>query len=205
MQFPPPAAEQVTPESAARAGRRQKRKEYDNMAASRSNAGKKPNQLDMKAGGFVDQGSDAKNAWDGAIRSLVPRLLDMSVIDWELHRPESLVKLREALDQEFEYVGCPLSLRGFKDAVKRFMKTERSRLKAKFLAGETECPLHIQPAQWISLKSYWVNTSQVEKAEKMANARRQVRHASHVGRKGKGGRDAEVVSHCHDQSIDCQE
>ena len=51
------------------------------MAGNRSNAGKKPNQLHMKAGGFVDQASDAKNAWDCAIRSLVPRILDMSVIE----------------------------------------------------------------------------------------------------------------------------
>ena len=133
-------------ESAARVGRRHKQKQYDDMATSRSNARHKPNQLHMKSSGFVDQGSDAKNAWDGAIRSLVPRLLDMNAIDWEGHRPESLLKLMEALNQELEYVDCPLSMRGFKDAVKRFMKIERSWLKGKFLAGKIECPLHIQSA-----------------------------------------------------------
>jgi hypothetical protein len=37
------------------------------------------------------------------------------------------------------------------------------------------------------------NSEQVEKAEKMANARKQVRRAFHVGRKGNGGRDAALV------------
>jgi hypothetical protein len=50
----------------------------------------------------------------------------MSVIEWEGQRPESLEKLREALDLEFEYLGCPLNIWGFRDAVKRFMKIERS-------------------------------------------------------------------------------
>jgi hypothetical protein len=61
----------------------------------------------------------------------------MSIIEWEGQRPESLQNLREALDQVFEYLDCPLSMQGFKDAVKRFMKTERSRLKAKYLVGDT--------------------------------------------------------------------
>jgi hypothetical protein len=71
-----PLGEQVTPDSTARASRRHKRREYDSMAASRSNTGHKPNQLHVKPGGYVDQASEAKNAWDDAIRSLVPPLLD---------------------------------------------------------------------------------------------------------------------------------
>jgi hypothetical protein len=187
MQIPTPLNDHVTLESAARLARRHRRREYDNVAASRSNVGHKSNQLHIKLGGYVDQGSAVKNAWDDAIRSLVPRLLDMSVIEWEGQRPKSLQKLREALDQEFEYLDCPLSMRGFKDAMKRFMKIERSRLKAKYLAGDTQCPLHIQPAQWINLQTYWGESTQVEKVEKMANARKQVRSTSHVGRKGRGG------------------
>jgi hypothetical protein len=92
-------------------------------------------------------------------------------------------------------LGCPLSIRGFRDAVKRFMKTERSGLKGKYLAGDAQCPLHIQPSQRENLQTYWGNSSQVEKAEKMAIARRQIRNASHLDRKGKGGRDADLVRH----------
>jgi coenzyme F420-reducing hydrogenase gamma subunit len=134
--------------------------------------GHKLNQLHVKPGGYVDQASDRKNAWVDAIRSLVPRMFDMSIIEWEAQRPESQEKLREALDLKFEYLGCPLSMRGFRDVVKRFMKTERSRLKGKFLASDTQCPLHIQPSQWEKLQTYWTNNLQVEKAEKMANAQR---------------------------------
>ena len=97
-------------------------------------------------------------------------MLDMSVIEWEGQTPESLEKLRDALDLEFQYTGCPLSMRGFRDVVKRFMKTKRFRLKGKYLAGDTDCPLYIQPSQWKNLQAYWNNTSQVEKAKKMSIA-----------------------------------
>jgi hypothetical protein len=118
----------------------------------------------------------------------------MSVIKWEGHRPESLEKLKEALDLEFEYIGCPFSMSGFRDIMKQFMKTERSRLKEKYLARDTQCPLHIQPTQWENLLAYLArDTLQVAKTKKMANARHQVRNASHVGRKGKGGREAKLV------------
>jgi hypothetical protein len=62
MQVPPVPGDELTPESAARAARRHKHREYDNMAASRSSMGHKPNQLYMKPGGYVDQGSTRKNA-----------------------------------------------------------------------------------------------------------------------------------------------
>ena len=47
----------------------------------------------------------------------------------------SIETLRGALDKEFEYVGNPLSDKGFKNAVKRQMKTERSKRKSWFLGG----------------------------------------------------------------------
>jgi hypothetical protein len=68
----------------------------------------------------------------------------MSVTEWEGQTPESLQKLKEALDHEFEYLGCSLSMLRIKDVVKRFMKIERSWLKRKYLAGDTQCPLLIQ-------------------------------------------------------------
>jgi hypothetical protein len=85
-------------------------------------------------------------------------------------------------------------MRGFRDVVKRFIKTERSWLKEKYLVENTQCPLHIQLSQWDNLQTYWGSNFQVEKAEKMANTRRQVCNASHVERKGKGGKEANLVS-----------
>jgi hypothetical protein len=57
-------------------------------------------------------------------------------------------KLREALDADFEYVLVILTQRGFKNVIKRFMKTECSRLKVRYMAGDITCPVHIDPQQW---------------------------------------------------------
>jgi hypothetical protein len=46
--------------------------------------GHKPKKLRVKDGGDIDGGCPGKNAWDDAIRSLVPRILDMSIIEWEV-------------------------------------------------------------------------------------------------------------------------
>jgi hypothetical protein len=124
-------------ESAARVARRQKKKLNDEAAAERSTSGRKPRQITVQPGGKVDGACPSKNAWDDTVRALVPRILDLSVVDWEGQKPESVQKLRDRLDAEFEYVGNPLSMQGFKNAVKRFLKYERSRLKMCYWAGDT--------------------------------------------------------------------
>jgi hypothetical protein len=43
------------------------------------------------------------------MRSLVPRILDLSVIKWEGQKTIAIQKLRDALDVDFDYVGCELS------------------------------------------------------------------------------------------------
>lgn len=77
----------------------------------------------------MDSTCEGKNAWDEALRDLVPKCLDMSVVAWANHDPKTLKKLRAALDNEFEYVGNPLSMVGFRVAITRFLKAERCRLK----------------------------------------------------------------------------
>jgi hypothetical protein len=52
------------------------------------------------------------------------------------------------------------------------VKGERSRLKPKYLAEHIECPLHVQPAQWETLKEYWAIDGYVLKAAKMATAQK---------------------------------
>jgi hypothetical protein len=154
----------------------------------------------MKPTGDIDRACDGKNAWDNAVRTFVSRILDISIVECEHHKAEFLKKLREALDSEFEYVGGELSRQGFRNAIKRFLKGKRSRLKTKYLAGHTECPLHVQPAQWDMLKEYWATDGQVQKAAKMANSRKQVKNVSSTGRKGKAGVDAQLVSN---EVMDC--
>jgi hypothetical protein len=48
----------------------------------------------------------------------------------------------------------PMTLRqcGFRNAIKRFMKTERSRLKARYMGGDTTYPIHLDPRQWDRLQ-----------------------------------------------------
>jgi hypothetical protein len=136
------------PDSAARANRRQRRNDYDVTAMSRTIGGQKPNKLRVKEGGDIDGACPTKNAWDDAVRSLIPRIIDMSIIEWEAQRTAAVEKLRDALDADFEYMPVILSQRGFRNAIKRFMKTERSRLKARYIARDRTCLVHIDPVQW---------------------------------------------------------
>ena len=180
-------------ESVSRAHRRKRRKENDSLDGERKLAGRKARHVTVKAGGDIDGTCEGKNAWDDAIRSLVPRILDISIVQWEGQKPEAVQKLRDRMDSEFEYLGNPLSMQGFRNSVKRFLKSERSRLKARFRGGNKEIPVHIQPAQWERLKTYWSTEKQVLKAAKMQDVRSKVKHVSVVGRKGKAGLEALAV------------
>jgi hypothetical protein len=181
-------------DSAARAARRQKRKLNDDVATERSSSGRKPRQITVQPGGEIDGACPGKTAWDDAVRGLVPRILDLSVVEWEGQKPEAVQKLRDKLDAEFEYIGNPLSMQGFRNAVKRYLKSERSRLKMRYRLGDTTNLVHVQPAQWKRLKQYWGTEKQVLKSAKMVDACSKVKHISIVGRKGKAGQQALVVS-----------
>lgn len=49
---------------------------------------------------------------DEVVKTLIPQILNINVVEWEGHKPESLEKLRAFLDVEFEYVDKELSLIG---------------------------------------------------------------------------------------------
>jgi hypothetical protein len=157
-QWLPPAATQhiqesskVKTDSEARATRRATRKEAETNEELRRLGGQKPHILRVRAGGGIDGGCEGKNAFDEALRSLVPRILDVSVLKWKMQHPGSVEKLRSAIDNEFEYVGHSLSDIGFKNAVKRQMKTERAKMKGWFMSGKKQCPVFIEPDQWARL------------------------------------------------------
>ncbi len=77
------------------------------------------------------------------MKTLIPKILDINVLQWEGHEPSSLNKLRATLDMEFEYVDNELSTIEFMNVVKRWLKTERYKLKALYLGGKTKCPVNI--------------------------------------------------------------
>ena len=123
--------------------RRKKRTAYELGSQERGTATGKPSFVVVQEGGEIDANCDGRNVWDEAIRNFVPKILDMSIVDWRKHLPNTLTKLREALDDEFEYVGHSLNMFGFRTAVTRYMKSERSRLKTRWLSGKEKAPLHI--------------------------------------------------------------
>jgi hypothetical protein len=167
---------------------------YKNNVDLRRSGGKKPHTLRVKVGGGIDGGCEGKNAFDEALRTLVPRILDVSILKWKLQHHSSVEKLRSAIDNEFEYLEHNLSDLGFKNAVKRQMKTERSKMKGWFMSGKKDCPVFIEPDQWARLCEYWSKPETEQKAQMMANARKNVKNQSNVGRAGKAGKEAQLVS-----------
>ena len=174
--------------------RRKKRTTYELGSQERGTATGKPSFVVVQEGDEIDANCDGKNAWDEAIRNFVPKILDMSIVEWEKHPPNTRRKVREALDDEFEYIGHSLSMSGFRTAVTRYMKSERSRLKTRWLSGKEKAPLHINEDQYECLKSYWRTDAQKAKSKKMAAARMSVKNCSAHGRKGIATAEAQVVS-----------
>jgi hypothetical protein len=166
----------------------------DQVVQERTAAGQKSYTLRVKTGREIARGCPGKNAWDATVRTSAPRTLDMSVLSWKEQSPDAIAELREYLDRDFEYVGYHLTELGYRNAVKRFMKSERARLKRQYQEGHTVCPIHIKEEQWTRLKEYWNTDVQMEKSRKMAMAKGSVKALSTVGRKGKDGREEEEVS-----------
>jgi hypothetical protein len=49
---------------------------------------------------------------DEVVKTLIPQILNINVVGWEGHKPESLEKLRASLDVKFEYMDNELFLIG---------------------------------------------------------------------------------------------
>ncbi len=86
----------------------------------------------MTRHGKIDGACQGKDAWDGAIRLLAPRILNMALVQVTEQDPVDMARLCLQLDGKFEYLGGELSDVGFRDCVRRFMKGERTRLKRRY-------------------------------------------------------------------------
>ena len=94
------------------------------------------------------------------------------------------------MDHNFEYLENELSVLGFYNAIKRYLKIERSRLKTHLATEGLEVvPTHVLPDQWKRLIKYWGMKKQVKKAETMSLARRSKKNMSSVGRRGRAGKE----------------
>jgi len=141
------------------------KKENDVASEAKQAAGKKPHNIKIKMRSDVDRWCVEKNAWDEVVKTLIPKILDINVLQWEGHEPSSLDKFKVTLDKEFEYVDNELSIVKFKNVVKIWLKTERCKLKAIHLGGKIECPVNIEPTHWEKLKVYWSKPKTKRKAQ----------------------------------------
>lgn len=116
---------EVKLENIARLVHRPDKKEEDATSEVRQVVGQKPHKIWVRLGGGRDiiGGCYGKNAWDETVSTLIPRILDIDVVEWEGHKLESLDKLKASLDKEFEYVDNELSMVGFRNVMKRWLKT----------------------------------------------------------------------------------
>jgi len=102
--------------------------------------------------GKIDGSCDGKNDWDNVMQGLAPRILNMVVVKVGEQNPVDMAELRSQLDNLFEYIHHELSARGFRDCVRRFMKSKRSRLKKWYQKdGQTGCPFGVDVDQWAAL------------------------------------------------------
>jgi hypothetical protein len=69
----------------------------------------------------MEEGEE-NNVWDEIIRTLIPKIFNISVIEWDHHKSESLDKLKASFDANFEYVGNVLFVVGFRNVVNRWLK-----------------------------------------------------------------------------------
>ncbi len=63
--------------------------------------GQKPHKIWVRPRGHIDGVSEENNVWAEIVRTLIPKILDISAIKWDHHKPESLDKLRASLDANF--------------------------------------------------------------------------------------------------------
>jgi hypothetical protein len=76
--------------------------------------GKNLHKIRIRVGGDVDGHCEGKNAWDDTIKTLIPQILDISVVKWDSLEPKSFDKSRATLDKKFVYMENELSIMGFK-------------------------------------------------------------------------------------------
>ena len=75
-------AEEAPSQSQKRAERRFRLAHLEH-GKERKKVRKKPHSLSITTAGEIDAGCAGKNTWDSLVRTYVPRILDMNVIDWD--------------------------------------------------------------------------------------------------------------------------
>jgi hypothetical protein len=92
---------EVKLESVAHAAWRIKNKNKDAIIKAWAIVGQKPHKIEVRPSGHIDGINEENNVWDEIVRTLIPKIFDISAIKWDHHKPKSLDKLRQVLMPTF--------------------------------------------------------------------------------------------------------
>lgn len=153
--------------ASARKERRDAQWQYEAEEADRKARGLKPHVIECNSAGIPDESGKAGSRFLEVLKALCTVYLDVSIIKVQHQDANDYASLREQVDSEFEYIGHNISEEGFKKAVSKCMKAERSQLHKLFVTKpDRECPPKEEPRAWNNLKKYW-NSTDFEKVSKV--------------------------------------
>ena len=164
-----------TPEAAKSSSSGKKRRRhaqhvYEAEELDRKARGLKPHVIGCNSLGEPDESGKHGSRFLEVLRALCTIFLDVSIIKVMAQDPIDYASLREEVDSEFEFTGHPISDYGFKKAVSKCMKAERSRLHKLFITKpDRECPTREEPCVWERLKAYW-QSAEFEKVPKVGTS-----------------------------------
>jgi len=92
---------EMKPDNIARGVWKIEKKEKDAIFEARQIVGQKLHKIVIRPRDGINRGCNGKNAWEEAVRILIPWILNINVVEWERHDPDSLEKLQAALDNFF--------------------------------------------------------------------------------------------------------
>ena len=155
--------------SSGRKVRRDAQHVYEAEEADRKARGLKPHAIMCDSMGLPDETGRPGSRFLEVLKAFCTIFLDLSIIKVGLQDPDDYASLREEVESEFEWVGHKISDVGFKKAVSKCMKAERSRLHKLHLTNPDRiCPPREEPRVWEKLKTYW-KSPEFEKVSKVSN------------------------------------
>ena len=129
---------------------------YEADEADRKARGLKPHVIACDSMGMPDETGRPGTRFVEILRTFCGNYLNVSIVKVRLQNPDDYATLRDEVEREFEWVGHDISDAGFKKAVSKCMKAERSRLHKLYLTNPGRaCPPREEPTVWESLKTYW--------------------------------------------------
>ena len=91
----------------------------------------------------------------GVLKAFCTIFLDLFIMKVGFQDPDDYASLREEAESGLKWVGHKISEVGFKKAVSKCMKAERSHLHRLYLKKpDRDCPLREKPCVWEKLRTY---------------------------------------------------